>query len=146
VRPHPHIGLATVTYLLAGELVHRDSLGSEQLIEPGAVNWMSAGRGIAHSERSPAAARAQGAALHGLQLWVALPAEHEESAPSFAHHPLASLPAVELAGARLRIVAGSAHGATSPVKSLSPLLLVEASLERGAVLAAPDEALERASM
>jgi redox-sensitive bicupin YhaK (pirin superfamily) len=144
VRPHPHIGLATVTYLLEGALLHRDSLGSEQLIEPGAVNWMTAGRGVVHSERSPAAARAQGAALNGLQLWVALPVEHEQIEPSFVHHDAGSLPSIDLPGARLRIIAGSALGATSPVKALSPLLFVDASLEGSAVIDVPDEPAERA--
>src|SRR6185503_19333555 len=87
VRPHPHINLATVTYLFDGEILHRDSLGSEQLITPGAVNWMTAGRGIVHSERSPALARKTGPRLHGLQLWVALPTASEEVTPSFQHHP-----------------------------------------------------------
>ena len=145
VRPHPHINLATVTYLFDGEILHRDSLGTEQLIRPGAVNWMTAGRGIVHSERSPAAARKTGKSLHGMQLWVALPKVHEEIAPSFQHHPADSVPAVELPGVRLRIVAGSAYGATSPVEVLSPLFYAEAQLERGARLTLPAEHLERAA-
>jgi redox-sensitive bicupin YhaK (pirin superfamily) len=139
VRPHPHIHLATVTYLFDGEILHRDSLGTQQPIRPGAVNWMTAGAGIVHSERSPAEARRAGPRLHGMQLWVALPRAHEESEPAFAHHPAESIPAVELPGARLRVVAGRAYGATSPVRVLSPLFYVEARLERGAELLLPDE-------
>ena len=138
VRPHPHINLATVTYLFDGEILHRDSLGSEQPIRPGAVNWMTAGRGIVHSERSPAVVRKTGARVHGLQLWVALPKSAEEVEPSFRHHGAGDIPAVERNGARLRIVAGSAFGVTSPVHVLSPLFYVEAQLEQGAELALPD--------
>jgi redox-sensitive bicupin YhaK (pirin superfamily) len=146
VRPHPHINLATVTYLFEGEIVHRDSLGSEQAIRPGAINWMTAGRGIVHSERSPAAERKAGAHLHGLQLWVALPRALEEIAPSFRHHPAASIPEVELpGGVHLRILAGEAYGATSPVAVSSPLHYVEAKLERGARLALPDGVEGRAA-
>jgi redox-sensitive bicupin YhaK (pirin superfamily) len=138
VRPHPHISLATVTYLFDGEILHRDSLGSEQPIRPGAVNWMTAGRGIVHSERSPALPRKAGARLHGLQLWVALPKAAEEVEPTFHHHAAGDIPVVEWEGARLRVVAGSAYGATSPVKALSPLFYVEAQLDRGADLRLPD--------
>ena len=145
VRPHPHINLATVTYLFDGEMVHRDSLGSEQPIRPGAVNWMTAGRGIVHSERSPAAARAAGPALHGMQLWVALPTDAEECEPSFQHHPAQALPTVERAGARVGVLAGSAYGATSPVATMSPLFYVEARVEPGAELALPDEHRGRAA-
>jgi redox-sensitive bicupin YhaK (pirin superfamily) len=144
VRPHPHINLATVTYLFDGEILHRDSLGTEQPIRPGAVNWMTAGRGIVHSERSPAAARKTGVRLHGLQLWVALPKAKEEVAPSFQHHPADTIPAVERPGAGLRVVAGSAYGAASPVGVLSTLFYVEARLERGAKLDLPEEHAERA--
>src|SRR5205085_1871143 len=128
VRPHPHIGLGTVTYLFDGELLHRDSLGTLQPIRPGAINWMVAGRGIVHSERSPAEARTAGARAHGLQLWVALPTAHEEMAPSFQHHPAATLPERTGEGAHLRILAGTAYGASSPVAALSPLVYVEARL------------------
>lgn len=134
VRPHPHIHLATVTYLFDGEFLHRDSLGSEQAIRPGAVNWMAAGRGIAHSERSPAAMRAAGARVHGLQLWCALPTAHEEDEPSFQHHPANTIP--ELDG--VRVIAGAAYGLQSPVSIVSPLFYVEAKLERGRELDAPD--------
>jgi len=145
VRPHPHINLATVTYLFDGEILHRDSLGSEQLIRPGAVNWMTAGRGIVHSERSPADARKSGARVHGLQLWVALPKALEEVEPSFRHHGADSIPEVERPGARLRVVAGAAYGTASPVHLLSPLFYVEARLEPGAVLELPDEYAGRAA-
>src|SRR4051794_14483672 len=128
VRPHPHINLATVSYLFEGEIVHRDSLGSEQAIRPGAINWMSAGSGIVHSERTAQSARLAGPALHGLQLWVGLPRAHEEDAPTFAHHAADSLPTVDQPGARLRILAGSAYGAAAPVKVLSPLFYVAAEL------------------
>jgi len=145
VRPHPHINLATVTYLFEGEILHRDSLGTEQVIRPGAVNWMTAGRGIVHSERSPAAARKAGPNLHGMQLWIALPTEHEEVDPSFQHHPADTIPTVELPGARLRVVAGAAYGATAPIKTLSPLFYVEAQLDADAEIALPDEYQGRAA-
>jgi len=145
VRPHPHINLATLTYLFEGEILHCDSLGTEQVIRPGALNWMTAGYGIVHSERSPAAARATGPALHGLQLWVALPRAHEEMAPSFEHHPADALPVLERRGVQLRVIAGSAYGATSPVRVFSPLFYVEAQLERGARLELPEEHAERAA-
>jgi redox-sensitive bicupin YhaK (pirin superfamily) len=146
VRPHPHINLATVTYLFEGEIVHRDSLGSEQAIRPGAINWMTAGRGIVHSERSPAAERKSGARVHGLQLWVSLPRALEEVAPSFQHHPAVTIPEVELpGGVHLRILAGEAYGAVSPVAVSSPLHYVEATLERGARLALPDGVEGRAA-
>lgn len=138
VRPHPHINLATVTYLFDGEILHRDSIGSEQVIRPGAVNWMTAGRGIVHSERSPVAARREGPRVHGMQLWVALPQAHEEDAPSFQHHPGDTIPLVEQPGARLRIVAGSAYGATSPATVMSPLFYVEAQLDHGVELTLPE--------
>ena len=144
VRPHPHINLATVTYLFEGEIVHRDSLGVEQPIRPGAVNWMTAGRGIVHSERSPAEARKTGPRMHGLQLWVVLPTEQEEAEPTFHHHAADTIPQVERPGARLRVVAGAAYGARSPVKVLSPLFYVEAMLDAGTELALPDEYAGRA--
>jgi redox-sensitive bicupin YhaK (pirin superfamily) len=145
VRPHPHINLATVTFLFEGEILHRDSLGNEQLICPGAVNWMTAGRGIVHSERSPASERTSGPRVHGMQLWVALPKAHEEVEPSFHHHPAETIPRVEQAGVRLRVIAGSAYGASAPVAVLSPLFYVEAQLDGGAELALPDEHRERAA-
>lgn len=145
VRPHPHINLATVTYLFEGEIDHRDSLGSHQVIQPGAINWMTAGRGIVHSERTPQGARHAGQRLHGIQLWVALPAAHEEVEPEFFHHPAATIPSVERPGVRLRVLAGSAYGQTSPVKTYSPLSYVEAQLQAGAELELPGDHPERAA-
>ena len=145
VRPHPHIGLATVTYLFDGAIMHRDSLGSQQRIEPGAINWMTAGRGIAHSERTPPAERARGGPQHGLQLWVALPLTHEETDPAFHHYAAETLPVSVDGGVKLRTLAGSAYGAESPVAVLSPLFYVEATLAAGASLAVPDDHEERAA-
>jgi redox-sensitive bicupin YhaK (pirin superfamily) len=144
VRPHPHIGLATVTYLFEGEILHRDSLGSEQPIRPGDINWMIAGRGIVHSERTMPEHRRSGSRLHGLQLWVALPRAHEEAAPSFHHHPKATLPEREDGGVRLRVLAGTAYGMTSPVAILSPLFYVDAAMAAGSELALPVGHEERA--
>ena len=144
VRPHPHINLATVTYLFDGEIDHRDSLGSYQAIRPGDINWMTAGRGIVHSERSPLASRQSGSRLHGLQLWVALPKAHEETAPSFHHHPGASLPEIERDGVRLRVLVGTAYGARSPVETLSSQFYVDAMLPAGGELPLPSEHEERA--
>ncbi len=135
VRPHPHIGLATVTYLFEGEFLHRDSLGFQQRIRPGDVNWMIAGKGIAHSERTPPALRQQGGVLHGIQCWVALPQEHEQIEPSFDHYPAAQIPRLSRPGVALSIIAGTAYGETSPVRVLSPTLYVHARL-------APDSRLE----
>ena len=117
VAPHPHIGLATVTYLFAGELLHRDSLGSVQPIRPGEVNWMTAGRGIAHSERTPQEMRAVGSDLFGIQSWVALPTQYEETDPTFVHHDASELPIVEDHGKRVRLICGSLYGARSPWSS-----------------------------
>ncbi|WP_343714135.1 pirin family protein [Inquilinus sp.] len=144
VPPHPHIGLATVTYLFAGEQTHRDSLGTRQLIRPGDVNWMTAGSGIAHSERTPPALRATGSTLFGVQTWVALPAAHEEVAPSFAHHGIDDLPVIEDAGKSVRLIVGSAYGARSPVATFSETLYLDAALQAGAVLPLPAEHEERA--
>ena len=144
VRPHPHIGLATVTYLFDGEILHRDSLGSVQAIRPGDVNWMTAGRGIVHSERTPAHLRAAGGRVHGIQTWVALPRGHEEAAPAFAHHAAATLPIVELPGVTVRVVAGTALGARSPVDVFSPTLYAAADLAPGATLVVQPEHEERA--
>ncbi|MGE5793641.1 MAG: pirin family protein [Bacteroidota bacterium] len=143
VRPHPHIGLATVTYLFEGEILHRDSLGSVQPIRPGDVNWMTAGRGIAHSERTPPELRAAGPGVHGIQTWVALPRASEEVEPSFFHHPKASLPVLELQGATLRVIAGRAFGVRSPVAVFSDTLYAAVDLEPGASLALPPEHAER---
>ncbi len=144
VGPHPHIGLATVTYLFDGELVHRDSIGSVQTIRPGDVNWMLAGRGIAHSERSGPEVRAAGAHMHGIQSWVALPLAHEDDAPAFEHHPASSLPVVRRDGATLRVVAGEAYGERSPVGVLSPTLYVDAEIPAGARVRVDDVHEERA--
>jgi redox-sensitive bicupin YhaK (pirin superfamily) len=134
VRPHPHIALATVTYLFEGEIIHRDTLGSELAIHPGDVNWMLAGRGIAHSERSSPEMRERGVRLHGIQSWVALPIAHEEDAPAFVHHPASTLPRLSRDGAELTVIAGTAYAARSPVGVLSPTLYVDARLQSGARL------------
>ena len=131
VRAHPHIGLATVTYLFEGAMEHRDSTGVVQRIEPGAINWMSAGRGIAHSERTPQDLRGKTRRSHGLQLWAALPVADEEMAPSFAHTPAAELPQLELGGALVRVLIGSAFGATSPVAVRSPTLYLDIAMQPG---------------
>jgi redox-sensitive bicupin YhaK (pirin superfamily) len=144
VRPHPHIGLATVTYLFAGTIVHRDSLGSVQRIEPGAVNWMTAGRGIVHSERSDSELRKHRQQLYGIQIWVALPQQHEETAPDFTHYPAESLPVSEGEGKTVRVIAGSLFGKASPVKTLSNLFYGDAICQPGAVLALSNEQEERA--
>ncbi|AMP04082.1 pirin family protein [Collimonas pratensis] len=132
VRPHPHIGLATVTYLFEGAIRHHDSLGNDQEIIPGDVNWMTAGRGIVHAERTPAAQRAKGWRLHGIQTWVALPLADEECAPAFAHHPAASLPLIQGDGYQLRVIAGRAFDQEAPVKISSPTLYVAAEMTAGA--------------
>ena len=144
VRPHPHIGLATVTYLFDGEIFHRDSLGSAQPIRPGDVNWMIAGRGIVHSERTRPELRQSGQFMHGIQAWVALPIESEECEPAFFHHPADTLPSIAWPGVQLRVIAGSAYGETSPVAVGSPTLYVEAKLDEDASLSLPDEHEERA--
>lgn len=144
VRPHPHIGLATVTYLFEGAFLHRDSLGYAQMIRPGDVNWMISGAGIAHSERTPPEVRASGGPLHGIQCWVALPQEHEETAPSFVHYRSADIPRLSRPGVELCVVAGTAYGQTSPVRVLSPTLYVNARLRSGASLAVDAEHAERA--
>ena len=131
VRPHPHIGLATVTYLFDGSIMHRDSEGHIQEIRPGAMNLMTAGRGIAHSERTPDVERANGQKMLGLQSWVALPAGHEENAPSFQHYDAARLPTVQDNGIRARVIAGSAFGASSPVETVSDWFYVEVNLDAG---------------
>ena len=144
VRPHPHIGLSTVTYLFDGSMVHRDSLGTERTITPGAVNLMTAGRGIVHSERHQQAVKADGGPLFGIQTWIALPAGHEEDAPAFFHAGAADLPLVADGGASVRLVMGSLFGATSPVPSVSPALYADATLEAGALLPVDPAAEDRA--
>jgi redox-sensitive bicupin YhaK (pirin superfamily) len=132
VRPHPHIGLATVTFLWSGTIQHRDTLGTIQDIGPGDVNWMTAGRGIAHSERTPTTLREHEHPLHGMQTWVALPKADEDTAPAFHHHSAARLPQLERPGARLRIVAGRAYGEESPVRVFADTLYVAIDLDAGA--------------
>jgi redox-sensitive bicupin YhaK (pirin superfamily) len=144
VRPHPHIGLSTVTYLFAGEIMHRDSLRSEQPIRPGEVNWMTAGRGITHSERFERA-RACGDTLHGIQAWVALPKEDEETAPGFSHHGASDLPTYESDGLWTRLVAGAAFGVRAPVKTFSPMFYAHWRLAAGARAQLPAEYPERAA-
>jgi redox-sensitive bicupin YhaK (pirin superfamily) len=145
VRPHPHIGLATVTYLFEGAILHRDSLGNVQRIEPGAVNWMTAGRGIVHSERSPAEARVAPQTVSGVQIWVAVPKADEESAPSFEHLPKAALPTVDDAGLQARVLAGSLFGQRSPAPIRSELFLAEVQLQNGASVQLKAEHPERAA-
>jgi len=143
VRAHPHIGLATVTYLFDGAMLHRDSLGVVQRIEPGAINWMTAGRGIVHSERTPDDLRGVARRMHGLQLWVALPEADEEVEPAFVHTPADALPALDVGGARLRVLVGEAFGAASPVAVRSPTLYVDIALSAGDAFPLPP-ARERA--
>jgi redox-sensitive bicupin YhaK (pirin superfamily) len=144
VRPHPHIGLSTVTYLFAGEMTHRDSVGAVMDIRPGEVNWMTAGRGITHSERFDGL-RKTGGRMHGLQAWVALPDQAEETDPRFDHYGIADLPAFADTGVSGRLIAGAAHGARSKVVTHSPLFYVHYTLAAGARAAAPREYAERAA-
>lgn len=144
VRPHPHIALATVTYLFEGSFLHRDSLGYAQAIEPGEVNWMIAGRGIAHSERTSPELRASGGPLHGVQCWVALPREHEEVEPSFEHYGREQVPRLVRGGVELSVIAGTAYGQRSPVKVLSPTLYVHARMAAGSSLEVDAEHTQRA--
>lgn len=137
VRPHPHIGLSTVTYLFDGEMDHADTLGVQQTIYPGEVNLMTAGRGIAHSERTGPKARAAGQAMHGIQVWIALPAEDEEIAPDFAHHSADELPEWELGGARLRLILGTAYGKASPVKVRGSMVYIHAEAPAGSAFELP---------
>jgi redox-sensitive bicupin YhaK (pirin superfamily) len=144
VRPHPHIGLATVTYLFEGRVMHRDSLGTEMEITPGAVNWMTAGKGIAHSERSPAAARAAPHRLYGIQSWIALPKHREEGDPGFDHYAAEALPAWSGEGIAIRLIVGAAFGLASPVRAASDTLYADVALAPGARLPLPRETEERA--
>jgi len=144
VRPHPHIGLATVTYLFEGAMMHRDSLGSAQEILPGAINWMTAGRGIVHSERKPERLLEDSYRNHGLQLWVALPQAHEEVEPSFAHTAAADIPALTLQGAQVRVLVGEAFGLRSPVATLAPTVYLDLALPAGARFELPPLAAELA--
>jgi redox-sensitive bicupin YhaK (pirin superfamily) len=144
VRPHPHIGLATVTYLFDGEIMHRDSVGSEQAIRPGEVNWMTAGRGITHSERFEKARR-QGDRMHGIQAWVALPERDEERAPSFSHHGQQDLPTYQHGGLSARLIAGEAFGAKAKVETFSPMFYIHWQLDAGTRAGIPNGYSERAA-
>lgn len=143
VRPHPHIGLATLTYLFDGAIMHRDSLGNSLAIRPGAVNWMTSGKGIVHSERTPPEERASGQHMHGTQLWVALSLASEECAPSFKHYGADEIPSATLPGVDLRVVVGEAYGVRSPVATDTRTLYVDAVLQAGAKLEVPDDYEER---
>lgn len=145
VAPHPHIGLATVTYLFKGELLHRDSLGTVQPIHPGEVNWMTAGRGIAHSERTPPEMRQTGSELFGIQTWVAFPTRDEEIEPAFAHHGAGDLPSLEGEGKLVRLICGSLYGARSPVRTFSEMFYADVTLERDARVQLPAGQEERAA-
>lgn len=146
VRPHPHIGLATVTYLFEGSQVHRDSLGNVQEIVPGDVNWMTAGRGIVHSERTGPGVRARGHRMHGIQSWVGLPKTNQEDPPHFQHVPKANLPSIERDGVQFRVVTGKAYGLTAPVRVPMEIFYVDAQMKSGSTLALPNEYEERGAM
>jgi redox-sensitive bicupin YhaK (pirin superfamily) len=143
VRPHPHIGLATVTYLFEGAMIHRDSLGTVQRIEPGAVNWMTAGSGIVHSERTPPEARERGHRLHGIQTWVALPKDRELVEPSFSHQPKVSLPEIARPGVSMRLLAGTAFSGRAPTPIFSPMVYAAVEMQPGAALDLPPEHEQR---
>jgi len=143
VRPHPHIGLATVTWRFEGEMIHRDSLGAVQPIAPGDVNWMTSGRGIVHSERGDPQTRKSARSMFGIQSWVALPKAHEDAEPSFSHHAAASLPRIRRPGVEMRLIAGDAFGEKSPAPTFSRMFYLAAQLETGATLVLPPEHEER---
>ncbi|MAM56173.1 MAG: hypothetical protein CMN25_02440 [Salinicola sp.] len=143
VRPHPHIGLGTVTYLFRGDFHHRDSTGADQVIQPGALNWMVAGRGVTHSERTTSAARNAANGLFGIQTWLALPESHEEIAPSFEHHGKATLPVIEDGGTHVRLILGSAYGKTAPATMFSETFYADVTLEAGSLLPLPDDHEDR---
>ncbi|MGC1308336.1 MAG: pirin family protein [Phormidesmis sp.] len=144
VRPHPHINLATVTYLFEGALMHRDSLGTVQEIRPGAVNWMTAGKGIVHSERSPDHTRDQTATLHAIQTWIALPEKYEEVDPAFDHYASQTMPQWEAQGATIKLIAGKIGDRTSPVKTYSPMLYLDVQIPKGGQFTIPADYSERA--
>ncbi len=144
VRPHPHIGLATVTYLFEGEILHRDSLGYVQPIEPGAVNWMTAGRGIVHSERTSDEKRTSGQTVHGIQAWVALPKTHEQTDPSFVHYPSDNLPEWGADGVQMKLIAGTAFGREAQVEVVWPTVYIDIRADAGATIPLPDDHAERA--
>jgi hypothetical protein len=145
VRPHPHIGLSTVTYLFDGEIHHHDNLGFSQKIKPGEVNWMTAGSGIVHSERTDPSLRSAGGLMHGMQAWVALPREDEETSPAFAHHGVEALPELSDRGVWARLIAGTAYGLGNQVRTFSPLFYLHAELEGGVGIAMPADHAERAA-
>ncbi len=145
VRPHPHIGLATITYLIAGEILHRDGLGNAQTIRPGEVSWMTAGSGIVHSERTPESERRAGASLFGIQAWVALPKAHEETDPGFFHHAAMAIPRTESDGASLTLIAGRSDGLVSPVRTYSDMVYADIVLEDAARYQVRAEHIERAA-
>jgi redox-sensitive bicupin YhaK (pirin superfamily) len=145
VAPHPHIGLATVTYLFAGELLHRDGLGTVERIRPEEVNWMTAGSGLAHSERTPPELRSNDNELFGLQSWVALPLRYEETKPEFIHYGAGQLPLLEADGKRVRVITGTLYGARSPVQTLSDMFYADVTLNKGARISVPVEHEERAA-
>ncbi|KES25041.1 MULTISPECIES: pirin family protein [unclassified Pseudomonas] len=144
INQHPHIGLSTLTYLFEGQVQHKDSLGSDQLVLPGDVSWMTAGRGVAHVERTPRALSESGSRLHGLQVWLALPQAEEGREPSYSHHPVASLPQSESLGVRIRLIAGSGFCLVSPVPVLSPTLYADIQMVAGSTLTLPPEHPQRA--
>ncbi|MBD2440472.1 pirin family protein [Nostoc sp. FACHB-110] len=144
VRPHPHINLATLTYLFEGAIMHRDSLGVVQEIQPGAVNWMTAGKGIVHSERSPDSERHNEVSIHGIQTWIALPVEYEEVDPWFIHYPAEGIPSWEENGVAIKLIAGEAYGHTSPVKVFSPILYLDGLLSANSHFTIPTNYSERA--
>ena len=144
IRQHPHIGLSTLTYLFEGELLHKDSLGSDQVVQAGDVSWMTAGSAIAHVERTPDALKAKGFELHGLQVWLASPKAHEQGPGHYSHHPAASLPVSDNLGVVIRMIAGSGFCLESPVPVLSPTLYAEVHMQTATTLLIPDEHVERA--
>ncbi|MEM9627132.1 MAG: pirin family protein [Pseudomonadota bacterium] len=143
VRPHPHIGLGTVTYLYKGEFQHRDSLGSNQMIYPGAVNWMVAGHGVTHSERTSETTRENPHPLFGIQTWIALPDNAEDTTPSFEHHPKETLPAFDNGGIKMRLILGNAYGEKAPVKLFSEMFYADVVMNAGAILPMPDDHEDR---
>ncbi|WP_153774962.1 pirin family protein [Pseudomonas sp. MNR3A] len=144
IRQHPHIGLSTLTYLFDGEILHKDSLGSNQRVLPGDVSWMTAGRGVAHVERTPAQAFAEGSRLHGLQVWLASPKTHEQGDPSYSYHPASSLPVSDNLGVRIRLIAGNGFCLESPVPVLSPTLYAQVQMQAATSLIVPNEHAQRA--
>lgn len=144
IRQHPHIGLSTLTYLFEGQLLHKDSLGSDQLVNPGEVSWMTAGAAIAHIERTPSALRAQGSTLHGLQVWLAIPIKDEQGSGLYSHHTAESLPVINNSGVQIRLIAGTGFGLTSPVPVLSPTLYAEVNMQKATTFLIPADHPERA--